>query len=356
MCSSDLFPSHDKAAYRRETYRRVEKIQRVCLREDSDMHAIQEQLREATLELTERFSIGDEDPMFGDCIQELWELNVKKFKENGNMAGLPSKFSKLNEYVTYEPGEMVLVAAQRKQGKSAFCLNECLDKLERGYTVLYLDTELTSMHFMNRIISLKAQVDNHELKSHNLSVAENKRVSDAIEWFKNNKRLIHIYRSSWSPTQIYSCALYWKQRVGIDFMIFDYLKSSGEVGASEVYNSLGNKANFIKNNVAGELSIPVLAAAQLNRGGDIGDSYKLEMYASTILNICKKTPKEIESDNSVYGEPLGNYKLFVKANRSGECMESISNEYIDLDYVGNHFDFRDIKNTPIIHKKENPYD
>ena len=80
------------------------------------------------------------------------------------------------------------------------------------------------------------------------------------------------------------------------------------------------------------------------------------MYASTILNICKKTPKEIESDNSVYGESLGNYKLFVKANRSGECMESISNEYIDLDYVGNHFDFRDIKNTPIIHKKENPYD
>jgi len=53
--------------------------------------------------------------------------------------------------------------------------------------------------------------------------------------------------------------------------------------------------------------LAVLAGAQLNRGNEIADSYKIEQYASTVLNIIPKTEEELIRD----GENCGNYKLFV---------------------------------------------
>lgn len=344
------------AAYKRELFRKTEEIQRACLKNDSKVLDVQEKMRELTMQLTEKFSMGNEDPLFGDIIQDMWEKSRKRLIENGGQIGIPSKFTKLNEYCPFEKGELILVAAQRKQGKSTYCMNEALDKLEAGFRVIYMDSELTSANFMNRIISLKAKVDNMQLKANNLSVAEKERVADAIEWFKNNKNFVHVYRPAWSQEQIYACVLFFTQKWGgVDLVIYDYMKSSGQIGASEVYNSLGSLCDHLKNNIAGGFEVPVLAAAQLNRNLDISDSFKLEMYSSSILNICKKSTKEIENDNAMYGN-CGNYKLFVKANRNGESMESISQNYIDLNFVGNHFDFQNVPNTPIDHERSTPYD
>jgi hypothetical protein len=90
--------------------------------------------------------------------------------------------------------------------------------------------------------------------------------------------------------------------------------------------------------------------AQLNRSGDIGDSYKLEQEVSTVLNIKRKTEEEIMRDTPA----CGNYKLFVKANRNGDAMDDIDTEYIDLHFWGELCTFDQAKQ----HKKrdETPFD
>lgn len=343
------------SAYKRELIRKTDEIQRECLKDKSEILDVQEKMRDLTMQLTEKFSVGEDDKVFGEAIQEMWEESRKRLLDNGGIVGIPSKFTKLNDYCPFEPGEMILISAKRKEGKSTYCMNEALDKIEKGHKVLYLDTELRSSLFMERIISLKAKVDNRNLKSNNLGKEEKERISDAIGWFKDNKNFIHIYRPRWSTEMIYSAVLYWVQKVGIDFVVFDYMKSKGE-NASEGYFGLGNLCDFLKNEIAGGFNLCLLAAAQLNRNLDISDSYKLEMYASTIINLIKKTPKEVEYDDSLGYGKLGTHKIFIKANRSGECFDDVRSEYVDMNFVGNHFDMQDIPNSPVYHPVVTPYD
>lgn len=347
------------SAYRRETYRQAGDIQRLCLKDDSEIQDVQEKFRDIVSNLTEKFSVGEDNKLFCDIVQDMWSESRRRLKENNGVSGLPSKFTKLNDYVTYEKGELVVVAAQRKQGKSVFCMNESLHQLEldKNKRILYLDTELNSRSVMERLISNKAQINNRNLKSNNLTVQENERVSETIEWFTKNNGFIHHYRTSWTKEKIFSAVLYWHQKLGgLDLVVFDYMKADGDVlDSGSVYNNLGSLCNFLKNEIAGGFDVPVLAAAQLGRGGDIADSFKIEMFASTILNLRKKTKKEIDRDNMLgYGD-LGNYRLSVKCNRSGDSHEG--EEYIDLNFVGEHFDFQDIPKTPIDHSsgESSPY-
>lgn len=308
------------------------------------------------MQLTEKFSVGTEDKLFGDIIQDMYEESQAKLIANNKQYGLPSKFTKLNNYFQYEKGELVVVAAKRKVGKSTYAMNECLFQLEQGRRVLYLDSELTSKLMMNRLISLKAKVNNLDLKSGNLSVPETERVQEAIQWFKDNKNFVHIYSPNWTKEKIFAVTLFWKQKMGVDLLIYDYMKSSGDVlGASEAYNSLGSLCNYLKNDISGGLDISVLALAQLSRSGEIADSFKIEMFCSTMLTLNKKTEAEINNDDNLGHGLLGNYKCAVKLNRNGDFHDDPS-EYVDINFDGKHFDFQDIPNSPINHPKCTPYD
>lgn len=343
------------SAYKRATYDKIEKIQRLCLKDNTGIQEIQEKFRGVIMELTEKFAVEEDDKLFGEQIQEMWDSTRSRI--TGNVYGIPSKITKLNEYAPFERSELIVVCAKRKEGKSAYAMSEALHKLEQGHRVLYMDTELRSSQFMERILSNKAHVNNRELKQNNLGMNDHERIKQSIAWFQNSNNFVHIYRPRWTTEMIYSAVLYWKQKIDIDFVVYDYMKSTGATGSSEVYNDLGNLTNFLKNDIAGGFDIPVLSCAQLNRGNDIADSFKIEQYASTILDLRKKDQREIDRDNNLgYGD-LGNYKLFVKANRNGASFDDISKDYIDLQFDGEYFDFRNVNipNQPIEHIGELPY-
>ena len=137
------------------------------------------------------------------------------------------------------------------------------------------------------------------------------------------------------PDQIYFTAKRMMNTVGLDFVIVDYIKSQGSNTSSEIYNMLGGYTDFLKNRIAGELQLPVLAAAQLNRNGEISDSFKIEQFASTVNILRRKSREEVERD----GRDCGNYKLFVKLNRLGDQMGDISTDYIDLNFNGARVQF-----------------
>ena len=109
--------------------------------------------------------------------------------------------------------------------------------------------------------------------------------------------------------------------------IFDYIKSN-VTSASENYNVLGARCDFLKNNVAGDLDIALLAGAQLNRGDQVADSDKIERYVSASLWWRDKDGDKVQKD----GLKCGNYALTVDLNRLGEQMSE--DEYIDFMFDG----------------------
>ena len=142
--------------------------------------------------------------------------------------------------------------------------------------------------------------------------------------------------TSWDKDKIYLICKKLKRDENTTFIVYDHLKTTNSADSSQGYHELGGKVNFLKDIICGELGYAGLCLAQLNRTGDIGDSFKLEQEVSTVINLVKKTEDEIMRD----GADCGNYKLFVKLNRNGEQMSDPETEYIDIFFDGNICTFK----------------
>jgi replicative DNA helicase len=324
-------------AHRREMIGALQKGISFCNTDNFDKIALEKVIYNEISKVNNAFSARDEIPLFGDIVDTLWVQTLTKQSTNGYV-GIPSKFEKLNDYCTYEQGELILISAQAKAGKSMFCMNELLHKLQlqrdEELAVLYIDTEMSDRLWNERLLAAATQIPTKKIKSGNYTPEEGKKIEDTIAWLKT-KRFSHLYLPNWNKDILWEKAKQAQLAWGMNFFVFDYIKSQVGTDASSVYNELGNALNSIKNEIAGGLDIPCLCAAQLNRMGGIADSYKLEQYASTTITLKRKDDKQIAKD----GKFCGNYKLFVKLNRLGEQMDDIETDYIDLNFLGDRATF-----------------
>lgn len=288
------------------------------------------------------YSTANEVPQYKDLIDGCWE-EIKSRQGNG-YAGIPFKFKTLNEYATIEPGELFIFAAEAKQGKSMMLLNCAIDLLKQDLAVLYLDSELNTRLFTARVLAHLSGVEYKKLTSGAYSEEELKRIEQAREWMKTRK-FTHIYIPMFDQQSIYSAVKKVYHTQGIDVLIVDYFKGSGDGDAFDSYQELGRFVDLVKNKICGDMGICGVGAAQATVNGKVADSAKIGRNASTIALIQDKTPEEIEAD----GAECGNKKLRVILNRNG--MQHASGEYIDFQFDGNHILYEEAKQ----HIPQTPY-
>ena len=210
-----------------------------------------------------------------------------------------------------------------------FLLNEAVDLLKRDYSVLYLDSELSSRMFTQRLMSNLTGIEYSRIRSGQYTAEENDRLERARSWLKTRK-FTHKYMPIFDPNGIYAAVKKSIHSQGTQVLIVDYFKSSGdESGAYENYQVMGRLFDMVKNVLCGDMGLIGLGAAQATSTGKLADSAKIARNASTIIMLDNKTPQEISQD----GIECGNKKLRVVLNRNGEQMSS--NEYIDLQFNGN---------------------
>lgn len=292
--------------------------------------------------LTEKYITSDEIKLFNDVEDDLWNQICSRRTDSG-IYGIPSKLPIINDYFTYEPTELVLVSGRAKAGKSAFMLNEAIDKIKKGIPTLYIDTEMSDRLFYERVLANLTGVDVKRIKSGRYTDEEQARIEKARDWMKK-QNFVHIYDPAMTDESEYAICKILKYKMGLQFVVHDYLKSNA-ADSSVQYNELGARCDFLKNKVAGELGLSVLTGAQLNRQGQVADSDKLERYCSVSVLWNPKTAEEFLSD----GEDCGNYKLHIKLNRLGEQMAD--GEYIDVKFDGNKMRIEQTEQ----HKKNNPF-
>ena len=159
------------------------------------------------------------------------------------------------------------------------------------------------------------------------------------------QKFTHIYMPIFDQNGIYTTVKKVKHTQGIDVLIVDYFKSSGDADAFASYQELGRITDLVKNEIAGGMNIAAIGAAQATSTGKIADSAKIGRNASTIAIIQDKLPEEIEVD----GPACGNKKLRVVLNRNGAQMAP--DEYIDLNFNGNLISYEEAQQ----HIPETPY-
>lgn len=331
-------------SFKRDLYKKTLEIQSACFNSDADLGKLNTLVNEEINNLTERYITSSEIELFGSRVDDLWEEICNRRTEDG-IYGLPSKFSILNEYFSYEPTELVLLKARMKRGKSMFFLNEAVHKIKNGVPTLYIDTEMSSRLFFERMLANISGVSMRKIKTGRYDNNEAKLLDDARNFIKQAP-FVHMYLPQITDDEIYSIHKVLKYKMGLEFSIYDYIKMD-MISSSEQYNALGQRTNFLKNNIAGELNIAVLAGAQLNRNNQVADSDKMERYVSTSILWREKTAEEIANDG---GLDYGNYALTINLNRNGQQMED--DEYISMSLDGDRMRIEQAKQPT---RENNPF-
>lgn len=324
-------------AFKRELHKQLKKFDNICLdAEQDDINKLSSDIYNTLDKLNKQYILNDDIVSLGDQIDELWEEILQDSKNETSV--LQPKIPLLRNYFTYSKGEVIMLVARYKQGKSAWLMNECLYQAKQGHSVVYLDTEMSTKEFVIRALANLSQVEVRKIKQGSYSPTEEQLLKEALLWLKQHK-IVHKYRPEWREEDIFTTAKLLQYKNQIDFLIFDYIKSN-DGDANTLYNALGRKADYLKNMVAGQLQIPILTASQLNRSGEISDSDKLARYVSTVIYWKQKDKKEIIGD----WRKTGNYTLQVRTNRLGE--QQLDDEYIHCYFDGNKMTINQAEEQP----------
>lgn len=316
-------------AFKRDSYIKLRELANGVLESTEDINAINYKLQTDVTKFADNYIVDTNVQTIGEKVDDIWNLILSRRNDSG-FAGIPSKYKDLNQYFTYENGELVVIGGRAKSGKSMFFLNEAIHKVENGVPTAIFDTEMSDERWMIRFLALKSGVDIKKVKNGNYSLKEEQDVVEAKDWLKN-KPLVHIYDTEWTKDKIYMTAKQLKQSINLSFLIYDYIKVDNTSGLDlKEHNVLGDMTNFLKNKVGGALDIPVMAGGQMSpKEQRLADSDKINRYASTIAYWMHKTKEEMIND----GTDAGNCKLFIDYNRNGVQMEE--DEYLNFVFDGN---------------------
>lgn len=317
-------------AFKRDLTKTLNQSIRDCYRKDATLDKLSTSVYSSLDRLTQKYIVNTEIHTLGSDIDNIWDDIVSRRTENG-MYGMPSKYPSFSEYFTYEPGELVVIQAKYKQGKSVFLMNEAVHKLKNGVATLVIDSEMPTRLYTERLLSHLTGIEMKKIKSGRYSAEEEQTIKKWIEWLRG-QNFVHLYEPNFTMEQLFSVCKMLQNKMDLGFVVYDYLKSN-VASASENYNLLGAKCDFLKNNIAGELDIPVLAACQLNRQGEVADSMKINRYLSVGIKWEYKTHEMIAND----GIECGNSYAKIYVNRLGRQMqEDDEQDYIDFVFSGDN--------------------
>lgn len=333
-------------SFKREMFKTVSRWQRLCQDENVSLDDLNIKVYKDLNGLTSKYVTGGEITTLGSKAKSLWE-SIREKKERGEMYGLPSFFPSLAPFFSYEDGELVVLEARMGTGKSFICMMEALHKAMNGVPTFVQDSEMTDENWYIRVLSYLTGIDTKRIKNETLTEEESVRIDKANECLETVP-LFHNYDPYITKERFYSICSQKKIEAGLKFVVWDYIKADDTIlDPAERSSYLGGMTNFLKNVIAGDLNIPVLAFCQLNRVGQVAESDGIERYCSVALKWERKTEEEITND----GKECGNYKLIVKKNRLGR--EHIGEgEYIDMMKFADRICITEAKQ----HKEANPFD
>lgn len=315
-------------AFKRDLVKSLNKLTADCFKADYDLDRLNNVVYDELDKLTQKYITITDIHTLGDEIESIWDEIVSRRTDNG-MYGIPSKYVTFGNYFTYENGELVVIQAKYKQGKSVFLMNEVVHKLKNGVPTLVVDSEMPTRLYTERLLSHLTGIDLKRIKNGKYSEEEAATIRKWIKWLKAQP-FVHIYSPQMSNEKLYSLCKMLKHKIGLTFVVYDYLKSN-ETSTGDNYNVLGAKCDFLKNNIAGELDLAVLAACQLNRNGEVADSIKINRYLSVGIKWEYKTQEMIAKD----GLKCGNAYAKIYVNRLGRQMQEDDEEdYIDFVFDG----------------------
>jgi replicative DNA helicase len=251
------------------------------------------------------------------------------------LPGLGSGYSVLDSYTTgWKSGELIVVGARPGQGKTSLLLNlaeniawDRMQQREDGRGgVLVFSLEMTATELVQRVLCSRAEVDLKRVKLAAYTKDEEAQLKQAmgelaqVPLFVDDSFTLNL-------SEIRSKARRMKERHDIDAIFVDYLQLVKDNDRLDRHLQIGNISRGLKA-LARELQLPVITAAQLNRGveqrssrekrpmlSDLRESGSIEQDADQVILIYRKEDEETMA--TINSEELAAVDLIIAKNRNG---------------------------------------
>ncbi len=190
------------------------------------------------------------------------------FHSGGQLTGLSTGFKDFDDMTSgLHEGELIIIAGRPSMGKTVLGLNMAEHAAIRGgKPVLVFSMEMPGESLVMRMISSLGSIEQHKVRTGKLNDNDWPRITSAIEMLSDTKLYIDD-TPALTPIEVRARARRLAREHGsLGLIVIDYLqlmqvpgsKENRAVEVSEISRSL--KA------LAKELSVPVVALSQLNRG------------------------------------------------------------------------------------------
>jgi replicative DNA helicase len=245
--------------------------------------------------------------------------HIHEMKKRGNsgVVGVDTGFGELNDLTTgFGEGDLIIIAARPAMGKTAFTLNLAQKALDDGRGVAIFSLEMPAEQLMMRMLAAKTSIPLQKLRVGDMDDDEWTRLTAASEEIAQQKLFvdddgmlnIHQLRSKLRKLK--------SQHEEISLCVIDYLQLMNGSGGKDRHLEVSEISRGLKL-LARELSIPIIALSQLNRGlearndkrpmlSDIRESGSIEQDADMIMFVYRddvyRMREEMEKEKKAKAE------------------------------------------------------
>jgi replicative DNA helicase len=275
-----------------------------------------EQAEQQLFSLAESGSPSSGFVPFADAIRGAIEMAAEAYSRDGGLAGLSTGLIDLDKMLGgLHPSDLIILAARPSMGKSALATNIAFHvarnyawepqpdgtrKTVNGGVVAFFQLEMSAEQLATRLLAEVSGVSSDRIRKGEIDASEFGQIRDAALDIQEAPLFIDA-TGGISIAQIAARARRLKRTVGLDLIVVDYLQlvtTSGNKGNDNRVQEVTEVTQGLKA-LAKELSVPVMALAQLSRQvenredkkpqlADLRESGSIEQDADVVMFIYRE--------------------------------------------------------------------
>jgi replicative DNA helicase len=222
------------------------------------------------------------------------------YNSTEKLTGVSTGFKKLDEMTSgLQAGDLIVIAGRPSMGKTALAVNIAENAaLGSAKSCAIFSMEMSSESLTLRMISSLGRINQSDLRSGRIREDDWARIDSAMTQLSGAR--IYVDESpALTPTEVRARARRLKRERGLDLIVVDYLQLMQVAGTKENRATEISEISRSLKALAKELSVPVIALSQLNRGveqrvekkpvmSDLRESGAIEQDADVILLIYRE--------------------------------------------------------------------
>lgn len=254
----------------------------------------------------------------------------ERHQSGGDITGLSTGYTEFDKKTAgLQPGDLVIVAGRPSMGKTTLAIN-IAENAAVGSKVptAIFSMEMPSEQLALRMISSLGRVDQARLRTGQFPDEDWSRINTAVQLMSDAPMFIDD-AGGLTPTEVRARARRLKREHGLGLIVVDYLQLMQVQGTTENRATEISEISRSLKSLAKELSVPIIALSQLNRGveqrtdkrpvmSDLRESGAIEQDADLIVFIYREevynpeTPRKGVADITIAKQrngPIGDFPL-----------------------------------------------